>query len=73
MTTTRISNETYSVRPYTWQAYGYYSQNANSLWASAVRASNPFTASLAVLRRTHDLGPVITYLEPLAPRERGTA
>ncbi len=47
---------------HTWQAYGYYADNGNSLWAGAVKASNEFMARAAILKQTHDLSPVITTL-----------
>jgi hypothetical protein len=52
------------IRPYSWQAYGYYADApGRPVFAACARASNPFTACSAITARLHDAAPVITYLE----------
>jgi hypothetical protein len=52
------------IRPYSWQAYGYYADApGRPVFAAAARASNPFTARAAITARLWDAAPVITYLE----------
>ena len=62
--------EDFVIQPHSWQAYGYYSANGNSAFATAVRASNAFMAHDAVLSQVHPFGPVVTSLRRIDPMPR---